>query len=488
MGIGEISPPVVSGVLLQEVRYPSHGVQFYSDHDFLVDTVSRFLGTALGAGNSTVLVSTEEHRKSIERRLQDWGIALDTAADRGRYFFLDAADTLSLIMVDETPDPIRFAEVVGGILRLAESGISGKHGGVAVFGEMVALLWEQGKTEAAIRLERLWNDLARTHRFSLRCAYPLQGFDKAEHAAEFTKICAEHCEVIPAESYTTLGTNDERSRVISYLQQRAQALEKESEERHQAELALRASEAKLRAANDQLEKVVYQRTAALRRLSSQVLGLQDAERRRVARELHDSLGQYLSVLKLDIELLKQNPASDELWAESERLMDRCISEMRTLSYLLHPPMIDEAGLSSAARWYVEGFGERSGKQVTLQVSDDLGRLPSATELALFRVLQEALTNAHRHSGAAAIHVEICRNGDHVMLEIKDDGHGMKPEAVQRFRDTGASSGVGLTGMHERVCELGGDITLESDGTGTRISVKVPISNKSQRRSSPVAAD
>ena len=187
----------------------------------------------------------------------------------------------------------------------------------------------------------------------------------------------------------------------------------------------------LRAKAD-LESQVEQRTAALRQLSSRLLALQDTERRRTARELHDGLGQYLVGLKLNVNILRQSPQREELWAESEQLMQRCISEVRTLSYLLHPPTMDAAGFASAARWYVEGFGQRSGLTVTLDAPHDLGRLPDAVELALFRVLQEALTNVHRHSGASEAHVMISAEAEQVVLVVKDNGRGIPRKCLITF--------------------------------------------------------
>ncbi len=218
----------------------------------------------------------------------------------------------------------------------------------------------------------------------------MSGFDREFHSDAFLKICGEHSHVIPVESYTELIDEQQRLRSITHLQQKAQALEAEMVERKQVEEMLRRTKA-------ELELQVQQRTAALRQLSSRLLSLQDSERRRIARELHDSLGQYLVGLKLNVDMLRQTPGREELWSEAEVLMQQCISEVRTLSYLLHPPTMDAAGFASAARWYVEGFGQRSGLQVTLNAPGDLGRLPDAIELALFRVLQETLTNVHRHS-------------------------------------------------------------------------------------------
>jgi signal transduction histidine kinase len=332
---------------------------------------------------------------------------------------------------------------------------------------MVALLWAEGKPEAAIRLEELWNDLARTHSFSLRCAYPMSGFCREEHGDLLLKICDQHSNVIPGESYTGLANQDARLRTIAHLQQKSQALETEVAER-------RLVEDKLRRSQSELESQVEQRTAALRQLSSRLLNLQDSERRRIARELHDSLGQYLVALKLNVDILRQTPGRGELWSQSEELMERCIAEVRTISYLLHPPTMDAVGIASAARWYVEGFGLRSGLKLTLDAPDDPVRLPDAIELALFRVLQEALTNVHRHSGASAADVLIRRGSEEVILVVRDNGRGMDPDVLNRFRQTGAGTGVGLMSMYERARELGGKIQLESGSTGTTVRITIPL--------------
>jgi len=278
----------------------AHVVQFYGDDGFLLDELSRFIGPALGAGEAAVVIATKEHRDGLCRRLQMWGLDPNWAVVQGRYIALDAAETLSKIMVGGWPDAARFAEVVGSLIATIAAGPGGEPRRIAAFGEMVALLWVDGKPDAAIRLEQLWNDLARIHRFSLRCAYPISSFYREEHGELLLKICAEHSNVIPGESYTALASEDERLRTIAHLQHKAKALETEIAERQQVENKLRRSQA-------ELESLVEQRTAALRQLSSRLLSLQDSERRRIARELHDSLGQYLVALKLNVDMLRQSP-------------------------------------------------------------------------------------------------------------------------------------------------------------------------------------
>src|SRR5579863_6007759 len=379
--------------------HSAHVVQFYGEDGFLLDELSRFIGTALGAGEAAVVIATREHREGLAARLNAWGLDTTKAIAQGRYITLDAAETLAKITAGGWPDAVRFAEVVGGVIARVSALSDGEPRHIAAFGEMVALLWAEGKADAAIRLEQLWNGLAQTYSFSLRCAYPMSGFCREEHGELLLKVCAEHSAVIPGESYTALVNQDERLRSIAHLQQKAQALETEVAERRRVEEQLRRGQA-------ELESVVEQRTAALRQLSSRLLSLQDSERRRIARELHDSLGQYLVALKLNVDMLRRSPSRDELWSQSSELMERCIAEVRSLSYLLHPPTMDAVGVVSAARWYIEGFGWRSGLKIAIDAPNDPVRLPDPLELALFRVLQEALTNVHRHSGASEANISI----------------------------------------------------------------------------------
>lgn len=214
-----------------------------------------------------------------------------------------------------------------------------------------------------------------------------------------------------------------------------------------------------------------------RRLSTRLLELQDEERRKLARELHDSVGQYLALLKMNLVRIGASPvtqdsACSEMLGEAVQWTDRTIAEVRTVSHLLHPPMLDEVGFGSAGRWYVEEFGKRSGIQVTLDLPQTAERLSPDTELVLFRVLQEGLTNVHRHSGARKVDIHLSRTQEDVRLTLRDHGHGMSAEALKRFQ-SGIGIGVGLAGMRERVAELGGIMTIESDSRGTAVEVSLP---------------
>ena len=215
---------------------------------------------------------------------------------------------------------------------------------------------------------------------------------------------------------------------------------------------------------------------SLRRLTVRLLQLQDAERRKFSRELHDSLGQYLVGVKMNLELFA-NRRKDDYLIEAVQLVDQSIAETRTISHLLHPPLLDEAGLNSAAKWYVEGFAQRSGIEVTVDLPEDLRDLPKPVALGLFRVLQESLTNIHRHSDSAKAEVTLQLLPDEVILKVRDYGKGIAPQLLDNFAMTGSNAGVGLAGMRERIRELGGKLSIEPCAPGTLISVILPLPAK-----------
>ncbi|MEN3331811.1 MAG: hypothetical protein V7641_1176, partial [Blastocatellia bacterium] len=211
-----------------------HFVHFYETDRFLIDLLSHFIGTGLSAGDACLVVATKAHREDLDERLTASGVDVAAAKACGQFLSLDAAETLSKFLVDGSPEPERFKEVVGGLLAQAAVGR-----GVRAFGEMVALLWAQGNHSGAIRLEALWNELRRTQPFSLFCAYPVNSFAGETMTAQLSGVCGEHTCVIPAESYTALVDADDRLRAIALLQQKARLLETEIAERKAAEARLR---------------------------------------------------------------------------------------------------------------------------------------------------------------------------------------------------------------------------------------------------------
>lgn len=238
--------PSKAGASWDEPVYHGHSVQFYEHEDFLLDGLGRFVGAALLAGDSAVVVATKGHRDALAKRFTRRGLDLRPAILEGRYLSLDAAETLTKFMVNGLPDREQFLHVAGGIIARLGAAAQTAPPRVAAFGEMVALLWAEGKKDAAVQLERLWNELARTHSFQLHCAYPIHLFSRVKDDALLQGICAQHSHVVPTEEYTELASDEARRRSILSLQQKARSLETEILERKQAEQALRQSEERLR--------------------------------------------------------------------------------------------------------------------------------------------------------------------------------------------------------------------------------------------------
>jgi len=273
------------------------------------------------------------------------------------------------------------------------------------------------------------------------------------------------------------------------------ALTKEATERRRAE-------EELQKAHDALEQNVADRTAELsqtlsqlgsevgvrkqaeeqlRHLSVRLMTLQDEERRHFARELHDSAGQTLAAIKMTAALIERHaeaaPGIKELVDELNALTDEALQEVRTTSYLLHPPLLDESGIASAARWFVEGFAKRSGIDVRCEIPENLSRPPRDCELVLFRVLQESLTNVHRHSGASAAQIKLALQSDQLKLEVADNGGGI-PEDRLKSLEAAGNAGVGIAGMRERVRKMGGRLDIQSGKNGTTVSAILPIAKGS----------
>lgn len=264
--------------------------------------------------------------------------------------------------------------------------------------------------------------------------------------------------------------------------------------------ANRRKQLRLNEAQEKLEHRVAERTAQLSRalseleseiavrkgveerlrgLSVHLMTIQDEERRHIARELHDSAGQTLAAIRMSLAILEQeqpvaaNPKIEKLLCDLNALTDDALKEIRTTSYLLHPPLLDEAGFASAARWFVAGFTKRSGIQVQCDVPDNAERFPEAVELALFRVLQESLTNIHRHSGATAATVKFAHNHDGIELHVSDNGRGLSSEQLKRLRESDGGAGVGIAGMRERLRGLGGQVVVQSNGIGMTLTARLP---------------
>lgn len=556
-----------------------HLVYFYQESDSLLGALSDFIGSALGAGNAAIIIATKVHVDGLQQRLQARGLDTQKAYRQGRYVALDASELLSKIMVNGMPNEDRFVESVGAAIARITVALKSPRPEIAAFGEMVALLWTEGKIEAAIRLEQLWNELAKKYSFSLRCAYPMAGCHGEKNIQPLARICAEHSAALFQDGDTFLKSSDgkialrrteERFRLlvdavqdyaifmldvqghVSSWNTGAERIKgytvSEIIGKHfsvfypeedlragkpERELVIAAKEGRFEdegwrlrkdgsrfwanviisairdesgeligfgkvtrdyteriKVNDVLRKEVAERTEAqrklhdseksLRQLSLRLLQTQDEERRRIGRDLHDSVGQYLVGLKMKVDSLKsaavrsQRGESSEL-AECSQLIEEAISEVRTISYLLYPPMLEELGLKSAVPWYLEGFTKRSGIKTAFEVSPEFDRIHSDLELALFRALQESLTNVHRHSGSSTAIVRLLTKDQAVVLQVIDEGKGTQSKNLEdRAQDWMGTFGVGLRGMNERLRQLGGSLELSSTGEGTTVTATLPL--------------
>jgi PAS domain S-box-containing protein len=290
-------------------------------------------------------------------------------------------------------------------------------------------------------------------------------------------------------SVTISPVKDSAGRIIG-----ASKVARDISQRRQSEIALRQSEERFRKLAETLDAEVRARTEELeqrnrevltqaeqvRQLSWQLLRTQDEERRHIARELHDSAGQTLAVLGMNLATIlenakKQAPEIVETAEQTHEMLKELTKELRTTSYLLHPPLLDENGLPAALSWYIRGLSERSGLDIAFSISEEFGRLPREMELVVFRLVQECLTNIHRHSGSKEAIIQIDRDLDRVLIEVRDQGKGIPKEKLAQIRYGG--TGVGIRGMRERLRQFQGEMILDSTGSGTVVVVTIPISKE-----------
>jgi two-component system, NarL family, sensor kinase len=258
------------------------------------------------------------------------------------------------------------------------------------------------------------------------------------------------------------------------------------------------AEEQLRKAHDGLERKVQERTADLnlanenlRELSGRLQQMRDEERRQISRELHDSVGQLLAALSMNLGVVmnqshKLDAAGVRAVSENAAMVEQISSEIRTISHLLHPPLLDAAGLTSALRWYVDGFSERSKIKVDVDIPDDVGRLSDEMEIAIFRMVQECLTNIHRHSGSTGATIRVRKEDHRIQVEVQDEGKGIPVEKQLALISSGRT-GVGFRGMRERLRQLGGTLDIQSDGAGTAVIATLPMQDSTTHRANPELA-
>src|SRR2546430_1143083 len=446
-----------------------HLVQYYEKEGFLYDRVTDFMSGGLRGSDAAVLIATRAHRDGVESRLFRKGVDLAGLTARGRYHALDAHDPLSRIMVDGAPDPERFANTIGPVIKTARAGDRR----VLAFGEMVALLWSEGNRDAAIRLEQLWNDLARKETFALVCAYPIAHFDDAGHAKPFADINAAHTWVTPAESYS-IAEIDERNRVIATLQQKAAALEAETKQRAVLEAALRGKIDELAEVDRRKDEFLAMLGHELRNplapvtTALQIMRIHESEPSRVARSREIVERQIEHMTRLIDDLLDVSRIT------------RGKIELREQPLLLSS-VIEQA--IESARPLIDERGHR--------ISLDLPSEPVmflADPARLSQVFANLLNNAAKYTDVGGrILVRAHVDGNDLVVGVKDDGPGLTQELRKyafelfmqgpqtRARARGGL-GIGLT-LVRRLVELhGGTVEALSDGPGkgTEFVVRLPL--------------
>jgi signal transduction histidine kinase/ActR/RegA family two-component response regulator len=473
--VEEALPRTADGIRVQDFAPRSewsemcevdHFVQFYETDLSLLNSVGGFISTGLDKGDACIVVATEAHRVGLENLLRARGIDVAAATASGQFVLLDASETLSRFMVDGEPEPGRFTETVGSIITRAGEG----RPRVRIFGEMVALLWMEGRYDAAIRLEELWNELGKSYPFSLFCAYAMHGFGGESLVEPLAKVCGGHSRVIPAESYSDLTDPDDRLRAIIKLQQKARSLEAEIAERQQVEERLRVSLIQEQLARTEAEEA--------NRLKDEFLATVSHELRT---PLHAVIGwsHMLRTGGLDqataaraIETIERNAKSQAQLVED--ILD--VSRVVTGKLKLNIGLVDFAAVINAAIDSVQLAAE--SKDIQLEVTlDPSARRVSGDANRLQQVVWNLLSNAIKFtSQGGRVCVRLERAGTDAQISVSDTGEGIHsdflPFIFDRFRQADGSStrkhgglGLGLAIVRHLVELHGGTVSAESPGKG-----------------------
>lgn len=438
-----------------------HAVQFYADEVVFFEELADFIRSVLRTGEPVILVVTEEHSNLIQKMLKDK--ACDS--ERNPLLLLDVDSTMDRFMVDNQPDPMRFRDLMHRSLARARGGYGRHEQRVTIFGEIVAVLWSRGNAKAALELEEMWNDLARTERFSLICGYPARLFEGSEHWDSFARVCGSHSAVLPDETYGELQSDDERLREIARLQLTARSLESERVRHHEVETRLQSQ-------IEERTSEIKQTRIRLADLSGQLLRLRDHESQRIAGELHDSTAQLLSVLSMYVDLLDASkesfsPTAVQLISRSNSLVKQVLVEVRALAHGLYPPTLDIVGIGSALEWYSTRFAERTGIPVTLEIPESMERLRQPIEMAMFRIAQESLVRIHEHAAGVRATIRLSRSRDGATLSVIM-AHNSFGDAASDDIFQSASGEI-----QERVRHLDGRVFTVSDACSSGVSVFFP---------------
>jgi signal transduction histidine kinase len=429
-----------------------HFVQFYETNAFLLDSLRDFIGLGLVSGDACVVVATDGHRAGLDERLEALGLNTYASPVSGQYVALDAAETLAKFMVDGSPDPGRFSEVIGGTITQAAQG----NRRVRIFGEMVALLWAEGNRDAAIRLEELWNGLQETHPFLLFCAYPMNIIGGATSVDHFSHVCTTHSRVIPAESYMALDGTDDRLRKIAELQQRAYSLQAEIAERRRAEEELKQAG----------------------RRKDEFLAM-------LAHELRNPLAPILSA----VELMRRNGSADPNLLQARNVIERQAQHLTRLvddlldaaritqgKITLHKEKLELMNIIGRAVETSRPFIESHGHQLSLSLPQEPLRLEGDL-VRLAQAISNLLNNAAKYTEEGGhIWLTAERAETEVVLRVRDNGMGISATLLPHIFDlftqanwsldrTEGGLGVGLALVHSLVEMHGGRVEAFSAGSG-----------------------
>jgi signal transduction histidine kinase len=432
--------------VLGQIRLHDHVCLIYESQEERLAVPVPSIRTGLERGEKCIYAADEKTASGVIEALHAMGIDVDEAVNSGRLTVASEKDTYLRDGHFEPDKMIRFwADAL-------EPAIASGFSGLRVVGEAPWALGGDLGTGPFIEYEAKLNYFVRDHPVVVTCQYDRNRFSPEVilHVIRTHPIviygsfvCSNPYYVPPEEFLAPNHTEMEVKRLLANIRDREQA------------------------------------NKALRELSGRLFRMQEEEHRRIARELHDSIAQELAAVSMNLSQLQKriegrDLITDNLLSDSMALVEQCNREIRTISHLLHPPLLDELGLRRALQDYIEGFAGRSGIVTTLDVAPDLGRLPAAIETALFRVVQESLGNIHRHSGSTTAAIRIRPDAGTVKLEIRDEGGGLPPGLRQGIKEMTVPVGVGIAGMRERLRQVGGQLEIDSSDRGTTVRAIVPL--------------
>lgn len=451
--------------------HAEHVAQFYDREEFLTDAVAAFIAAGLARREPLVVICSAPHRALFRKRISGAGLDWDEACDRALLHCLDAHELLRAFMTEDGPSERRFREVVGAIVH--ERVRAGGERQVRAYGEMVDLLWREGRRDDALELERLWNELLREQPVMLLCSYAMDNFRSEADSEVFARICREHARVVPAEGYSLAGSERDRAREVSRLQQRARALEAEIERREELEAALREAVEKAERANRVKSEFLAVVSHELRTPLNAITGYNELLDQEVGGTINDVQRRYVGRIR---------GGAQQLLTLIEQILSRARLEAGQEEVVREP--VDVMALAAEARAMVELDAKEKGLELRLRGPSTEARCVT-DKGKLRQILLNLLSNAVKFTRQG--HVELAvhaANGD-LRFDVSDTGPGIEPERLNEIfdpfvqLDTSATrrhggTGLGLAVSRELARLLGGDIEVTSErGRGTIFSVRVP---------------